>query len=135
MPQLQQVEVGNGSHRLFGGAQYHRVLREFAFAIKHMSSPEISEDEIANAAGISDMHDGVNFMRAACVIAVEKARLSFDPLLEGLRVRTVHVLKRLFAVVEHMLKREGLTMSESHQKPFSFIVRRIFENFVEVSCS
>jgi hypothetical protein len=98
-----------------------------------MSSPEISEDEIANAAGISDMHDGVNFMRAACVIAVEKARLSFDPLLEGLRVRTVHVLKRLFAVVEHMLKREGLTMSESHQKPFSFIVRRIFENFVEVS--
>ena len=79
------------------------------------------------------MHDGVNFMRAACVIAVEKARLSFDPLLEGLRVRTVHVLKRLFAVVEHMLKRVGLTMSESHQKPFSFIVRRIFENFVEVS--
>ena len=76
-----QVEVGNGSHRLFGGAQYHRVLREFAFAIKHMGSPEITEDEIANAAGISDMHDGVNFMRAACVIAVEKARLSFDPLL------------------------------------------------------
>lgn len=35
----------------------------------------MSEDEIANAAGISDMHDGVNFMRAACVIAVEKVRL------------------------------------------------------------
>lgn len=34
----------------------------------------MSEDEIANAAGISDMHDGVNFMRAACVIAVEKVR-------------------------------------------------------------
>lgn len=33
---------------------------------------QVSEDEIANAAGISDMHDGVNFMRAACVIAVDK---------------------------------------------------------------
>lgn len=33
---------------------------------------KVTEDEIANAAGISDTHDGVNFMRAACVIAVEK---------------------------------------------------------------
>lgn len=33
---------------------------------------QVTEDEIANAAGVSDMHDGVNFMRAACVIAVEK---------------------------------------------------------------
>ncbi|KAG5184668.1 hypothetical protein JKP88DRAFT_348446 [Tribonema minus] len=130
---LMEVEVGNTGHRLFGGAQYHRVLREFAFAVRHMPSPEITDDEIANAAGIGDMHDGVNFMRAACVIAVEKARLGFDPLLESLRVRAVHVLRRLFAVVEHMLKREGLTMSESHQKPFSFIVRRIYENFIEAS--
>ncbi|KAG5186216.1 hypothetical protein JKP88DRAFT_309594, partial [Tribonema minus] len=130
---LMEVEVGNTNHRLVGGAQYHRVLREFAFAVRHMPSPEITDDEIANAAGIGDMHDGVNFMRAACVIAVEKARLGFDPLLESLRVRAVHVLKRLFAVVEHMLKREGLSMSESHQKPFSFIVRRIYENFIEAS--
>jgi hypothetical protein len=130
-----QVEVGNSEHRLFGGAQYHRALREFAFAVRHMSSPEITDDEIANAAGIGDMHDGVNFMRAACVIAVEKARLGFDPLLENLRVRAVHVLKRLFGVVEHMLKREGLSMSESHQKPFSFIVRRIYDNFIEVRCT
>lgn len=39
-----------------------------------MNAPEVTEDEIANAAGVSDMHDGVNFMRAACVIAVEKVR-------------------------------------------------------------
>ncbi|CAM9551199.1 unnamed protein product [Chrysoparadoxa australica] len=129
---LMAMEVGNGDHKLYGGAQYHRALREFAFAVRHMAAPEVTEDEIANAAGISDMHDGVNFMRAACVIAVEKARVSFDPLLEGLRVRTVHVMKRLFAVVDYMLKKEGLAMSDSHQKPFSFVVRRIFERFVEM---
>ena len=33
------------------------------------------------------MHDGVNFMRAACVIAVEKAKSSFEPMLE---VRYTH---------------------------------------------
>lgn len=39
---------------------------------------KVTEDEIANAAGISDMHDGVNFMRAACVIAVEKVRTNLE---------------------------------------------------------
>jgi hypothetical protein len=32
--------------------------------------------------GMGDVHDGVNFMRAACVIAVEKAKASFEPMLE-----------------------------------------------------
>ncbi|CAM9399954.1 unnamed protein product, partial [Pylaiella littoralis] len=128
---MMEIEVGNGENKLFGGAQYHRALREFNFAIRHMNAPEVSEDEIANAAGISDMHDGVNFMRAACVIAVEKARTSFEPALDALRVRTVHVMKRLFGVVEHMLKSDGMQMSETHQKPFSFIVKRVYENFVE----
>lgn len=42
---------------------------------------QVTEDEIANAAGISDMHDGVNFMRAACVIAVEKVSPRITPTL------------------------------------------------------
>ena len=109
--------------------------------MRHMTSPPVSEDEIANAAGnerhpvlilllksidsyailpsppfstlltyfsprhsslllllltpfspssvsfstipgMGDVHDGVNFMRAACVIAVEKAKASFEPMLE-----------------------------------------------------
>jgi len=67
-------EVGNAHHKLFGGAQYHRALREFTLAVRMMKTPTVTEDEIANAAGVGDMHDGVNFMRAACVIAVEKVR-------------------------------------------------------------
>lgn len=38
----QEIEVGNGNNRLFGGAQYHRALREFNFAVRHMSSPEVT---------------------------------------------------------------------------------------------
>ena len=37
--------------RLFGGAQYHRAIREFTVAVRHMASPPVTEDEIANAAG------------------------------------------------------------------------------------
>ena len=47
-----------------------------------------------------------------------QARSSFEPVLDALRVRTVHVMKRLFGVVEHMLTADGLHMSEAHQKPF-----------------
>ncbi len=133
MDRLLELEVGNAEHRLFGGGQYHRCLREFSFAVQHMPSPEVTEDEIANAAGMGDMHDGVNFMRAACVIAVEKARLSFDPMLDSLRARTSHVMKRLSGIVEYILRLDGLKMSEDHQKPFSFVVRRIYENFVDRS--
>ncbi len=71
---LMDDEVGNAHHKLFGGAQYHRALREFTLAVRMMKTPTVTEDEIANAAGVGDMHDGVNFMRAACVIAVEKVR-------------------------------------------------------------
>jgi len=131
---LLEVEIGSTHHKLYGGAQYHRLLREFAFAVKNLESPEITEDEISNAVGLGDLHDGVNFMRAACVIAIEKARLSFDPVLENLRLRTVHVMKRLFSVIEYMIKREGgIGMHQAHQKQFSFIVRRIYENFIEES--
>ena len=73
-----------------------------------MRTISITEDEIANAAGMlslcffvmimrmlimmmivmlctvgmGDVHDGVNFMRSACVIAVEKAQATFEPMLE-----------------------------------------------------
>ena len=123
-------EVGNAHHRLFGGAQYHRALREFTLAVRLMKTPVISEDEIANAAGVGDMHDGVNFMRAACVIAVEKARSSFEPLLEALRHRTTHIMKRLYPITEYMLQRNGKGLEETHHQPFQEIVRRIYENFV-----
>ena len=34
-------DVGNSNARLFGGAQYHRALREFAIAVQHMGLPEV----------------------------------------------------------------------------------------------
>ena len=46
----------------------------------HPSSPLLSY--LFSIQGMGDVHDGVNFMRAACVIAVEKAKASFEPMLE-----------------------------------------------------
>lgn len=111
---LVATEVGNQSHRLYGGAQYHRVMREFNLATRCLRLPTISEDEIANAAGMGDTHDGVNFLRAACVISLEKARCSFDPLLDALRIRMVHTMGRLCPITEYMLNQKKERASSSY---------------------
>jgi hypothetical protein len=153
---LVDEEVGNKEHRLYGGSQYHRTLREFHLASRCLRLPSITEDEIANAAGIGDTHDGVNFLHAACVIALEKARLSFEPLLEALRVRVTHVMDRLCPVTEYMLretqerakvstayKNEGRGESDSEVKgaadiaqnpQFRQLIRTVFDRFV-TQCS
>jgi len=124
-------DVGNANARLFGGAQYHRALREFAIATQHMGLPEVTDDEIANAGGMNDVHDGTNFMRAACVIAVEKAQASFEPLLDALRIRTLHIMKRLYPVTEYMLENQGLGLQGSQNQAFTEVVHRIYEKFVD----
>ena len=54
-----------------------------------ISCPDISREEIVNACGIDDFHDGVNYTRTACVIAVSKAKVGAlgagccDGLLQG----------------------------------------------------
>lgn len=139
---LLESEVGNTGHRLYGGSQYHRALREFHLATSCLRMPVISEDEIANAAGLGEAHDGVNFLHASCVIAVEKARQSFDPVLDMLEARMVHIMDRLCPVAEYMMQeqkdrtagsrkekhRKGLDVSQNPH--FRELVRSIFQNFV-----
>lgn len=150
---LLQAEVGNTQHKLYGGSQYHRALREFNLATRCLRLPTITEDEIANAAGIGETHDGVNFLRAACVIALEKAQMSFDPLLDAFRLRIGHILGRLCPVSEYMIRQkhersassyqylrdgpsnnEGFSTDITHNPQFRQLVRTLFDQFVQ-DCS
>lgn len=125
-------EVGNNRNKLLGGAQYHRAIREFTIAVRHMTSPPITEDEISNAAGMTDTHNGINFMRAACVIAMEKAEVSFDPMLESLRHRTEHIMKRIYPMVLKLLERSmQSTPMDINNRPFQEVLRRIYDSFVD----
>jgi GTPase SAR1 family protein len=148
-------DVGNRDHKLYGGSQYHRTLREFHLATRCLRFPTITEDEIANAAGIGETHDGVNFLHASCTIALEKARVSFEPMLARLQMRMMHVMNRLGPIAEYMLREhreraklhtyqsfDDLSSPESldqavdiSQNPqFRQLMRTIFEKFVK-KCS
>lgn len=49
--------------RLYGGAQYHRAMAEFRFVVGGVKCPPITREEIVNACGVEDIHDGTNYSR------------------------------------------------------------------------
>lgn len=51
--------------RLYGGAQYHRAMAEFRFVVGGTKCPPITREEIVNACGVEDLHDGTNYSRYA----------------------------------------------------------------------
>ncbi|CAI7843919.1 unnamed protein product, partial [Closterium sp. NIES-53] len=108
--QFPQRHMPNASMRLFGGAQYHRAMAEFRFVVGAVRCPAISREEIVNACGVEDVHDGTNYFRTACVIAVAKAWDVFEPFLRQLGFRLSHIVGRLLPIVLFLLKRDNEPM-------------------------
>lgn len=69
--------------------------------------PPVAREEIINACGMDEVHDGVNFTRTACVIAVAKAREAFEPFLHQLGFRLAHIIRRLLPISMYLLQKEG----------------------------
>ncbi|GAB2267383.1 ARP2/3 actin-organizing complex subunit Arc5 [Dionaea muscipula] len=121
--------IPNAGMRLYGGAQYHRAMAEFRFVVGGIKCPQISREEIVNACGVEDIHDGTNYSRTACVIAVAKARDTFEPFLHQLGFRLLHILKRLLPICIYLLQKDGEYLS-GHEV-FLRRVTSAFNNFAE----
>ena len=79
-------------------------MAEFRLAVGQISCPDISREEIVNACGVDDAHDGVDYVRTACVIAAARAREVFEPFVHQLGYRLAHVLRRLLPVAMFLLE-------------------------------
>ncbi|WVZ88677.1 hypothetical protein U9M48_035169 [Paspalum notatum var. saurae] len=127
--QLPNKMMPNAGMRLYGGAQYHRAMAEFRLVVGSIKCPPITREEIVNACGVEDIHDGTNYSRTACVIAVAKARDTFEPFLHQLGFRLLYILKRLIPISVYLLEKDGERFS-SHE----VLVRRVqaaFKKFAE----
>lgn len=127
--QLPNKMMPNGGMRLYGGAQYHRAMAEFRLVVGSTRCPPITRDEIVNACGVEDIHDGTNYSRTACVIAVAKARDTFEPFLDQLGFRLLYILKRLIPISVYLLEKDG-----EHFSSHEVLIRRVqeaFKRFVE----
>nr|BAH23792.1 dynamin-related protein 5B-2 [Physcomitrium patens] len=104
--QMPYKHMPNANMRLYGGAQYHRAMAEFRFVVGNVKCPVISREEIVNACGVEDIHDGTNYFRTACVIAVAKARDVFEPFLHQLGTRLSHIIRRLLPISFFLLQKD-----------------------------
>ncbi|EEC68953.1 hypothetical protein OsI_37679 [Oryza sativa Indica Group] len=119
----------NAGMRLYGGAQYHRAMAEFRLVVGSIKCPPITREEIVNACGVEDIHDGTNYSRTACVLAVAKARDTFEPYLHQLGFRLLYIMKRLIPISAFLLEKDGENCS-SHD----VLVKRVkaaFDRFAE----
>ena len=69
--------------------------------------PEVDREEIVNACGVDDFHDGANVIRTACIVGMSKARETFEPVLAQLGARLAHVQRRMLPISMYLLQKEG----------------------------
>lgn len=103
--------IPNAEMRLFGGAQYHRAIEEFRQIVGEVQCPQVSREDIINACGVDEVHDGVNYTRTACVIAVSRAKDTFEPFIHQLGFRLAHIARRMLPVAMYLLQKEGRILS------------------------
>jgi len=106
-PAVGTEDLTNANMRLYGGAQYNRAMSEFRSVVGKARCPDIDREEIVNACGVDDFHDGANVIRTACVIGMAKARETFEPFLNQLGYRLAHILRRMLPISMYLQQKDG----------------------------
>ena len=75
--------------------------------------PRVDREEIVNACGVDDFHDGANVVRTACVVGMAKARDTLEPFMAQLGARLAHVQRRMLPIAMYLLQREGAQLHSS----------------------
>ena len=93
------------NRKLYGGAQYHRTLRNFHHRILSVPIPPASQDEISLLVhGISsNVHDGTDLLRTVAKLSSKRMEYLADYLLKEMAQRVEYVLDRMWCVVEYAL--------------------------------
>ncbi|KAH1236383.1 Dynamin-like protein ARC5 [Glycine max] len=113
--------IPNAGMRLYGGAQYHRAMAEFRFLVGGIKCPPITREEIVNACGVEDIHDGTNYSRL-----IGQGFLIYS---NQLGSRLLYILKRLLPISVFLLQKDSEYLS-GHEV-FLRRVASAFNNFAE----
>lgn len=90
--------------RLYGGAQYHRVLRYYHHLFLTVPLPTITDDEVALLTnGITDVHDASDLMRAVALLVQQKLELVMEDVLADMTRRLLYVMERQWELVEYSM--------------------------------
>ncbi len=93
------MEVEGAEASLFGGAQYHRLMKEFHAAVRSLPPVAVLAEDITNAMGVSAHEDPIHIGRVACAIALHRSSEQLGLLLARLFERLRHVMRRMLLFV------------------------------------
>lgn len=138
------ARLPNAELRLYGGAQYERLLHEFEHVAHAREFPPTSIHEVASALGTCKSHNIPLLEAAASDIVQIKARQTLAPLLDVILRRVTYVMRRLFDIVTQILRDEAaaaaqMARTSAHEdlgmigvyEQFLAELRRVFYAFLE----
>ena len=89
---------------LYGGAQYHRVLRYYHHLLLTAPLPEITDNEVALLTNsITDIHDASDLMRAVALLVQQKLELVMEDILADMTRRLLYVMERQWELVQYSM--------------------------------
>jgi len=100
--EIDRSKVAGATDKLYGAAQFERLLREFRTIVSEAAKIEVSADEAATALGStrSDMAPDVAW--AACYLVHQKCSLLFPPLVQQLVARAKAIFVYLVEIADRL---------------------------------
>jgi GTPase SAR1 family protein len=128
-----KYDIQNSEFKVYGGAQYERLLNEFEYVAHSIEFPKTSINEVASALGTSKSHNVPLFEAAASDIVQMKAKRALLPLIQYILRRCAYIMKRLFDVAVNVItKEEAHTFGIIGQyEQFQKELRGVFNGFIE----
>jgi len=119
--------IENANEKLYGGAQYYRLQREFEAVIRCIEFPPTTISEVATALGLDEMKPNPDYDWAACDIAQNKIDNLYNPFLEIFCNRLKYIMIRLFYIVVRNLEDQEFP---THYDLFFQEIRRLYIDFI-----
>lgn len=91
-------DIPNARHRIYGGAQYERLLCELAYVTHSQEFPATSINEVASAIGAAKGHSIPVLEAAASDIVQHKSKKVLQPLLDIALARCSYIMRRMFDI-------------------------------------
>eukprot|EP01125_Pyxidicula_operculata_P022453 TRINITY_DN918_c0_g1_i6.p1 TRINITY_DN918_c0_g1~~TRINITY_DN918_c0_g1_i6.p1 ORF type:complete len:289 (-),score=86.32 TRINITY_DN918_c0_g1_i6:99-935(-) len=122
----------NANLKLYGGAQYERLLNEFEFVAHSIEFPKTSINEVASALGTAKSHNAPLFEAAASDIVQTKAKKTLLPLIDYVLRRCSFIMNHLFEIAVKVIAQEDPSVGMiSRYEEFIKELKKFFMSFVE----
>ena len=112
---------GGGGRKtaLFGGAQYHRLIKEFHAAVRRLPAQAVLPEDVTNAMGVSAQDDPMHVGRVGCAIALHRSSEQLGAVLQRLFERLRYLMRRMLLFVVQQARAEMAAELRQHDAPGS----------------